>query len=90
LSIHYSYPFIKCFGTGGKEFYKLDDLEKLATFFDLINVKYQRTTIDIDNLKKNFCQKIKEDLETKCYNLITFPNIRILHNFIIEQKIYYK
>ena len=53
LSSHYSYPFTKCFGTGGKEFYKLDDWAKLATFFDNINVKYQRTIIDIDNLKKN-------------------------------------
>jgi hypothetical protein len=53
LSSKYSYPFIKCFGTGGKEFYKLDDWTKLATFFDVINVKYQRTSIDIDNLKKN-------------------------------------
>lgn len=53
LSSHYSYPFSKCFGTGGKEFYKLDDWSKLTTFFDTINVKYQRTIIDIDNLKKN-------------------------------------
>lgn len=52
LCSKYSYPFIKCFGTGGKEFYKLDDLNKLAVFFDSINVKYQREIIDIENFRK--------------------------------------
>lgn len=33
LSSKYSYPFVKCNGTGGKEFYKLDNFNKLAKFF---------------------------------------------------------
>jgi len=52
LCSKYSYPFIKCFGTGGKEFYKVDDWNKLAVFFNSINVKYTRKEINIDEFKK--------------------------------------
>lgn len=51
LSSKFSYPFVKCFGSGGKEFYKVDDWIKLSTFFDTIGVKYIRELIDIDNFK---------------------------------------
>ena len=54
LSSKYSYPFVKCFGTGGKEFYKLDDWNKLAVFFNSLNIKYIRKVIDIDNFKKQY------------------------------------
>jgi len=38
----------------------------------------------------NYSQKLKENLKTKHYNLITFQNISKTHNFTIEQQIYYK
>lgn len=52
LCTKYSYPFTKCFGTGGKEFYKLDDWNKLAVFFNSLNIKYIRKEINIDEFKK--------------------------------------
>lgn len=52
LSTNYSYPFIKCIGTGGKEFYKLDDFSKLDLFFNLLNIQFTKKFIDIDNLVK--------------------------------------
>jgi len=52
LSTKYSYPFTKCFCTGGKEFYKVDDLNKLAVFFNYLNIKYIRKEINIDEFKK--------------------------------------
>ena len=52
LSTKYSYPFIKCFGTGGKEFYKLDDFNKLDEFFNKINVEFIKKQIDVDNFRK--------------------------------------
>jgi hypothetical protein len=52
LSSKYSHPFTKCFGTGGKEFYKLDNWDKLAVFLNSIDVKYTRREINIDEFKK--------------------------------------
>lgn len=52
LSSKYSYPFIKCFGTGGKEFYKLDDWNKLDIFFVSVNVEFNKKIINIDEFKK--------------------------------------
>lgn len=52
LCTKYSYPFTKCFGTGGKEFYKLDDWNKLSAFFNSLNIKCNRKEIDIDDFKK--------------------------------------
>lgn len=52
LCSKYSYPYTKCFGTGGKEFYKVDDWNKLGVFFNSLNIKYTRKEINIDNFKK--------------------------------------
>lgn len=53
LSTKYSYPFVKFNGTGGREFYKLDDFDKLDKFFNAIGVEFIKKQIDIDNLKKS-------------------------------------
>jgi superfamily II DNA or RNA helicase len=53
LSTEYNYPFIKHNGTGGTEFYKKDDFNKLCDFFDKINVEYELEKIDVDNLREN-------------------------------------
>ena len=53
LSIKYSYPFVKYIGTGGKEFYQLDDFNKLAIFFDKLGIEYTREQIDINQFRKS-------------------------------------
>ena len=59
LSNKYSYPFDKFTGSGGTEFYKLDDFSKLSTFFDKLNIVYTWEQIDIDKLSKQPISKIK-------------------------------
>ena len=51
LSSTYATPYIKYKGTGGTEFYKKDNINKLCKFFDDINVKYNLIKINIDELK---------------------------------------
>lgn len=53
LSTNYSYPFVKLVGnTGGTEFYKLDDFNKLDDFFNKLDIKFTKTIIDIDEFRK--------------------------------------
>jgi len=52
MSAKYSVPYKKYNGTGGTEFYVKDDISKLCSFFDKINVKYKCEKLDIDLLKQ--------------------------------------
>jgi hypothetical protein len=54
LSTKYSYPFVKLVdNTGGCEFYKLDDFNKLDDFFNNLNIKFTKKQINIDEFRKS-------------------------------------
>ena len=53
-SIKINIPFIKHNGSGGREFYKLDDFMKLNTFFDKLNITYKFEYININNIIPSF------------------------------------
>lgn len=53
LSTKYNYPFIKHNGTGGIEFYKKDNFNKLCDFFDKLNIEYELKKINVNKLREN-------------------------------------
>ena len=62
MSTRYSIPYKKYNGTGGTEFYVKDDISKLCSFFDKINVKYNFEKLDIDLLKQTTAIYTKKDI----------------------------
>jgi superfamily II DNA or RNA helicase len=62
MSTKYSIPFNKYDGSGGTEFYKLDNFNKLNDFFDKIGIKYTWEQIDVDKIRTDSNQYIQKDL----------------------------
>lgn len=62
LSTKYSIPFNKYHGSGGTEFYQLDDFSKLNLFFDRIGIEYTCEQLDVDKLRIQSNQFTREQI----------------------------
>ena len=82
LSINYSYPFEKFIGTGGTEFYKLDNFENLSIFFEKLDIHFTLEEIDIDKfLQQHIQYSKKEQLE---FEIIEDSVLKSIDNLELE------
>jgi len=87
LSSKYGIPFIKYSGSGGTEYYKKDDFNKLKYFFDNLEIKYELNIINIKELTKNRRKQISNKTSTDIINFTQKANnILRTKNFIVKEK----
>lgn len=83
-----NFPFVKYNGTGGTEFYEKNDYNNLSNFFDLLEIKYNKFQLNIDEFNKNKITK-KEIREIEEIDEINFKSIDDVELNIILNKIKY-
>ena len=87
LSSKYGIPFIKYSGSGGTEYYKKDDFNKLKYFFNNLEIKYELNIINIEELTKNRRKQISNKTSTDIINFAEIANdILTTKNFIVKEK----
>jgi len=88
-----NFPFVKYNGTGGTEFYEKNDYNNLSNFFDLLEIKYNKFQLNIDEFNKNkITKKEIREIENEIkdgFRIIKNTLFKDIKTFKKEDKGYY-